>query len=142
MKYHGAQPCQGVEPGELYTGVEKVAMHALELLFVSEPSSMDHRWARLGALQIHLERGMTATRRTVDLALKDCKLLEIGDYGGQWRREDAFRLALKETRKALELINQEPDERVTYCNLLVDLGRDKLIPPLMAKEIEKLRSRG
>lgn len=138
MKYHGAQPSQGIEPGELYAGVERVAMAVLETFFLTEPAKNDHRWIRLGALQLHLERGMSASRRTVEFALEDCRHLLREDYGKEWKKVDAFSFALAEFRKAIDMLLERSDG--SECNTMVDLGRDKLIPDMIGQQIENLRT--
>ena len=138
MKYHGAQPCQGDLPHERFSELEQVMKTSLELWFSLKLESVDDVWARLGALQIYLEHGLTATLLTIIRAVKDCERLEDRSYASEWKKEEAIREGLRLTKEALVELQGDLSSDSADRNLLVDLGRDKLIAGPLAKRLKLL----
>jgi len=127
MKYHGAQPRDGDLPTELFGELEQVMKANLELWFGAKLASKDDIWARLGALQIYLEHGLTVSLRTLVRATRDCERLEVEDYASEWQKSGAVQEGIVLFKKALVELVGDLGSDETDRNLVVDLGRDTLL---------------
>lgn len=141
MKYMGAQPRDGDTPNERFSEFESVMKANLELWLSAKLESLDDVWARLGMLQIYLERGLTVTLRTVLRAIQDCERLEEESYAVEWKKAEALREGIALTKAAFKELAGDMGSEETDRNLMVDLGRDTLLLPALTERLRVLWKR-
>lgn len=137
MRYQGAQPREGDLPTELFDDLEQVMKANLELWFGAKLASRDDVWARLGALQIYLEHGLTVSLRTLVRAIKDCERLEAEGYAKEWKKSAAIGEGIVLVKSALQELAGDLGSDESDRSLVVDLGRDTLLLEPLAERLRQ-----